>query len=81
MNADLWSMVGDAGQPQGFPAQIEWQRDSRIEEVATMSSEQQLDERFIQRLFSLKYEYRPDIRDRAAPVSTTCAATREFWAF
>ena len=31
-----------------------------------MSSEQQLEERFIQKLLSLKYEYRPDIRDRAA---------------
>ena len=36
------------------------------QEVATMSSEQQLEERFIQKLLSLKYEYRPDIRDRAA---------------
>ena len=31
-----------------------------------MSSEQQLEERFIQKLLSLKYEYRPDIRNRAA---------------
>ena len=31
-----------------------------------MSSEQQLEERFIQKLLSLKYEYRADIRDRAA---------------
>ena len=62
LNADLWSEVGDAGQPHGFPAQIELQRGSRIEEVATMSSEQQLEEQFIQKLLSLKYEYRPDIR-------------------
>lgn len=32
-----------------------------------MSSEQQLEERFIQKLLSLKYEDRPDIRNRAAP--------------
>jgi type I restriction enzyme, R subunit len=31
-----------------------------------MSSEQQLEERFIQKLLTLKYEYRPDIRNRAA---------------
>ena len=31
-----------------------------------MSSEQQLEEQFIQKLLSLKYEYRPDIRNRAA---------------
>ena len=31
-----------------------------------MSSEQQLEERFIQKLLGLKYEYRADIRDRAA---------------
>jgi type I restriction enzyme R subunit len=31
-----------------------------------MSSEQQLEVQFIQKLIGLKYEYRPDIRDRAA---------------
>jgi type I restriction enzyme R subunit len=31
-----------------------------------MSSEHELEERFIQKLLSLKYEYRPDIRNRAA---------------
>ncbi|MCZ2341841.1 MAG: DEAD/DEAH box helicase family protein, partial [Bacteroidales bacterium] len=31
-----------------------------------MSSEQQLEERLIQKLLGLKYEYRPDIRNRAA---------------
>ncbi len=31
-----------------------------------MSSEQELEERFIQKLLGLKYEYRPDIRNRAA---------------
>lgn len=31
-----------------------------------MSSEQQLEEQFIQKLLSLKYEYRPDIGNRAA---------------
>ncbi len=31
-----------------------------------MSSEQQLEERFIEKLIGLKYEYRPDIRNRAA---------------
>jgi type I restriction enzyme, R subunit len=31
-----------------------------------MSSEQQLEEQFIQKLLGLKYEFRPDIRDRAA---------------
>ena len=31
-----------------------------------MSSEQQLEERFIQKLLSLKYDIRPDIRDRAS---------------
>ncbi len=31
-----------------------------------MSSEQQLEERFVQKLLGLKYEYRPDIRNRAA---------------
>jgi type I restriction enzyme R subunit len=31
-----------------------------------MSSEQQLEERFIQKLLALKYEYRPDIRNRTA---------------
>src|SRR5687768_11320800 len=31
-----------------------------------VSSEQQLEERFIQKLLALKYEYRPDIRNRAA---------------
>ena len=31
-----------------------------------MSSEQQLEEQFIQKLLGLKYEYRPEVRNRAA---------------